>query len=454
MGFKKNFVWGAATSAYQIEGAWNEDGRGLSIWDVYTREPGCVFGGHTGDIACDHYHRFKEDVQIMKELGLKAYRFSISWPRLIPNGTGKINETGVQFYSELIDELLNNGIEPCITLFHWDYPYELYKKGGWMNSESVRWFAEYAALVVERFSDRVKRFITFNEPQCFIGLGYLTKEHAPGIKAPHRDIFVMCHNVLKAHGAAVIAMRKAAKQPIKIGYAPTATMTYPLTESREDIDAARKLLFECPSLDNWTWNVSWWSDPVILGKYPEDGLKKYKEYLPEITAEDMKLIHQPIDFYGQNIYQGLCVKAGENEKSEIVPHSTGYTKNAMQWPVTPKCLNWGPRFLYERYGLPIYITENGMAAHDTVSLDSKVHDPNRIDYIHRHLIELEKAIDSGAEVDGYFHWSLMDNFEWSNGYAERFGLVYVDYETQERIIKDSGYWYRDWIKNNGRIFNI
>lgn len=449
MGFKKDFVWGAATAAYQIEGAWNEDGRGMSIWDIYTHEPGRVFEGHTGDVACDHYHRFKEDVQLMKQLGLKAYRFSISWMRLMPNGKGEINEAGVRFYSELIDELLKNDIEPYITLFHWDYPYELYKRGGWMNPESVKWFADYASLVVELFSDRVKNFITFNEPQCFIGIGFLTKGHAPGLKVPNRDIFLMCHNVLKAHGAAVIAMRKVAKQPIKIGYAPTAVMTYPFTEKKEDIEAARKVLFACPPLEGeWTMNVSWWSDPVVLGKYPDDGLEKYKDYLPEITAEDMKLIHQPIDFYCQNIYQGVCVKAGVNGEPEIIPRKIGYTKNAMNWPCNPECIGWGTRFLYERYGLPVYITENGMAAHDTVSLDGKVHDPNRIDYIHRHLIELEKAIDAGAEVDGYFHWSLMDNFEWACGYAERFGLVYVDYETQERIIKDSGYWYNDWISKH------
>lgn len=446
MDFKKDFVWGAATSAYQIEGAWNEDGRGVSIWDVYTHEPGRVFDGHTGDTACEHYHRFKDDVRLMKEIGIKAYRFSISWTRLLPEGIGKVNDAGVRFYSELIDELLKNGIEPYITLFHWDYPYELYKRGGWMNPESVKWFAEYAELAVKCFSDRVKHFITFNEPQCFIGLGFRTAEHAPGIKAPHRDVFLMCHNVLKAHGAAVITMRKAAKQPIKIGYAPTGTMTFPMTERAEDIEAARSFLFQCTPLDNWTWNVSWWSDPVVLGTYPSDGLKAYKDFLPDITPEDMELIHQPIDFYGQNIYQGICVRAGADGTPEVVPHKHGYTKNAMQWPITPECLRWGPRFLYERYGLPVYITENGMAAHDTVSLDGKVHDPNRIDYTERHLAELLKAVKDGAVVDGYFYWSLMDNFEWAYGYSERFGLIYVDYEDQKRIIKDSGYWYRDWIK--------
>lgn len=448
MEFKKDFVWGAATSSYQIEGAWNED-RGLSIWDVFSHEPGRVFGNHTGDVACDHYHKFREDVLMMKEIGIKAYRFSISWTRLMPNGDGEINEKGIRFYSELIDELIKNDIEPYITLFHWDYPYELYKKGGWMNPDSVKWFADYAKLVVESFSDRVKHFITFNEPQCFIGLGFLKGEHAPGIKLPNRDVFLMCHNVLKAHGAAVIAMRKAAKQPIKIGYAPTGTMAIPMTESEKDIEAARRFMFKCPPLDRWGWNISWWSDPVFFGRYPEDGLEMYKDYLPEITPEDMELISQPIDFYGQNIYQGVRVRATENGEQEVVPHKTGYAKNSMHWPVTPECLRWGPRFLYERYGLPIYITENGMATHDTVSLDGRVHDPNRIDYIERHIAELLKAINDDAVIDGYFYWSLMDNYEWACGYSERFGLIYVDYENQKRIIKDSGYWYKEWIKSNG-----
>lgn len=446
MKFKNDFVWGAATSSYQIEGAYDEDGRGLSVWDVFAHEEGNVFAGHTGDIACDHYHKFRGDVKLMKEIGIKAYRFSISWSRVIPDGAGQVNEAGIKFYSDLIDELLKNGIEPYITLFHWDYPYELYKRGGWLNPDSVQWFADYAKLIAERLSDRVTHFITFNEPQCFIGLGYRQGEHAPGLKCANKDVFLMCHNVLKAHGAAVKAMREAAKRPIKIGYAPTGTMPIPSSESEADIKAAERLLFNCPDLGSWVWGVSWWSDPVVLGKYPEQGLKKYAEYLPEITDEDMKLISQPIDFYCQNIYQGVFVSADENGDFQTLPYKTGITKTAIQWNVTPECLRWGPRLLYERYGLPIYITENGMSAHDTISLDGRVHDPNRIDYTARHLAELEKAAADGADIAGYFHWSLMDNFEWACGYSERFGLVYVDFETQERIIKDSGYWYKNVIE--------
>lgn len=449
MGFDKNFVWGSATASYQIEGAWNEDGRGLSLWDVFCHEKGNVDEGHTGDVACDHYHRFREDVRLMKELGIKAYRFSISWTRIFPKGVGEVNEAGVRFYSELLDELVKNGIEPYITLFHWDYPYELHCKGGWLNDESVKWFADYAAKIAALYSDRCKNFITFNEPQCFIGTGYLTGNHAPGLRVSYRDIFRMCHNVLKAHGAAVIALRANAKQPLHIGYAPTCTADYPLTDSPEDIEAAKKCLFACPPLTRGVMrNVSWWSDPIMLGRYPEDGLALYKDYLPEITEEDMKLISQPIDFYAQNIYNGRAVISDGKGGWAYAPRTVGAAKTAIQWSVTPECLRWGPRFLYERYGCPVFITENGMSAHDAVSLDGKVHDPNRVDFLHRYLLELEKAVDDGADIRGYFLWSFMDNFEWAKGYTDRFGIVYVDYDTQERIPKDSAYWYRDWIEKH------
>ena len=449
MGFKKDFVWGAATAAFQIEGAWNEDGKGESIWDVFSQQEGNVFGNHTGNVACDHYHRYKEDIALMKELGIKAYRFSLSWPRIFPNGTGEVNEKGIKFYQDLIDELVKNGIEPYITLFHWDYPYALHKKGGWMNDESVKWFADYAAKVSELFSDRVKHFITFNEPQCFIGIGYLTGIHAPGWKVSYKDAFLMCHNVLKAHGAAVIALRENAKQPIKVGYAPTIKAFYPETESPRDIEAARKACFACPPLTrDVLWSSAWWSDPVVLGKYPEDGLKLYKDYLPEITQEDMKLINQPLDFYAQNIYNGHMVRAGENNEVELVERYKGFPKTAFTWPITPEILRWAPKFLYERYKLPFYISENGMSAHDVVSLDGRVHDSNRIDFLNRYINEYEKAADEGVDAEGFFLWSFMDNFEWASGYNERFGIVYVDYNTQERIPKDSAYWYKEWIEKH------
>lgn len=449
MGFAKDFVWGAATSSYQIEGTGRDSGKGQNIWDVFTKEPGRVYEGHTGDIACDHYHRFREDVAYMKELGLKGYRFSIDWSRVLPEGTGKVNEKGIDFYNALIDELLEQGIEPYITLYHWELPYDIYKRGGWMNPEIVEWFGQYARLVAERFSDRVKYFFTLNEPQCFVGLGFLQGCHAPGVKAPLRDTFEMAHNALKAHGRAVQMLRAYGKQNVQIGYAPTSGMCYPEKETPKDIEAARKALFALPDdLSNWTWNVSWWSDPVILGKYPEEGMKKYEKYLPVITDEDMKLISQPIDFYGQNIYNGRCIRMGTDGRPEEVRRPAGFPKTATKWPVTPEALYWGPKFLYERYRKPIYITENGMACHDTVSQDGKVHDPNRIDFLARYLKNLKRAAEE-IDIRGYFQWSLMDNFEWDKGYAERFGIIYVDFETQERIWKDSAYWYRDLIRRNG-----
>ena len=449
MGFAKDFVWGAATSSYQIEGTGRDSGKGQNIWDVFTKEPGRVYEGHTGDIACDHYHRFREDVAYMKELGLKGYRFSIDWSRVLPEGTGKVNEKGIDFYNALIDELLEQGIEPYITLYHWELPYEIYKRGGWMNPEIVEWFGQYARLVAERFSDRVKYFFTLNEPQCFVGLGFLQGCHAPGVKAPLRDTFEMAHNALKAHGRAVQMLRAYGKQNVQIGYAPTSGMCYPEKETPKDIEAARKALFALPDdLSNWTWNVSWWSDPVILGKYPEEGMKKYEKYLPVITDEDMKLISQPIDFYGQNIYNGRCIRMGTDGRPEEVRRPAGFPKTATNWPVTPEALYWGPKFLYERYRKPIYITENGMACHDTVSQDGKVHDPNRIDFLARYLKNLKRVAEE-IDIRGYFQWSLMDNFECDKGYAERFGIIYVDFETQERIWKDSAYWYRDLIRRNG-----
>ena len=454
MSFTEDFVWGAATSAYQIEGAWDEDGRGPSIWDICCHEGGHVYESHTGDAACDHYHRFREDVALMREIGLKAYRFSLSWSRLLPEGTGKVNEAGVRFYSELIDALLEHGIEPYITLFHWDLPYALYQRGGWMNPESVEWFGAYARLVAERFSDRASHFFTLNEPQCFVGLGFLNGAHAPWLRCPLRDTFAMAHNVLKAQGQAVRMLRQYGKQPLEIGYAPTCSAVYPERETPEDIEAARQVMFTIPEdLRDWTWNVSWWSDPVLLGRYPEEGLERFAPYLPKITEADMKLISEPIDVYAQNIYNGKCVRMEEDGRPEVVPRRPGFPRTANGWPITPEALYWGPKFLYERYGKPFYVTENGLSCHDVVSLDGKVHDPSRIDFLTRYLSQLKRA---AGEIDlrGYFQWSLMDNFEWEKGYSERFGLIFVDYRTQKRTLKDSAYWYRRIIQTGGSALSV
>ena len=453
MSFRKDFVWGAATASYQVEGAAYEDGKGLNIWDVFCKEDGHVYEHHTGDVACDQYHRYKEDVAIMKELGLKAYRFSVNWARILPEGTGKVNEKGLAYYDNLVNCLIENGIEPYMTLYHWDPPYALHQKGGWLNPQSPEWFYEYAKLMAAHFSDRVSHFFTFNEPQCTVGLGYVTGEHAPGLKVGPYDYFSIWHNVLKAHGRGVQAIREAAVRPVEIGMAPCGALYYPATDSKEDIEAARKANFSLPEADirAVSWDVAFCADPVFLGQYPEDIMKSFGQYFPKNAEKDLELISQPLDFYGQNMYNAVPVRADENGNPVRVDRYPGFPKTAIQWPVTPEVLYWAPKFLYERYQKPFYVTENGMSSHDWVSLDGKVHDASRVDFMHRYLREFKKAAADGVDLRGYFAWSLMDNFEWAYGYSERFGMVYVDYQTQKRTVKDSGLFYKDVIASNGEI---
>jgi beta-glucosidase len=447
MGFKKDFVWGAATAAYQIEGAYGANGKGLNVWDMLSRKEGFVKDAHNGDVACDHYNIYKDDIKMMAEMGIKAYRFSLSWARILPDGIGRVNEEGLKFYDNLINELVKYEITPYVTLFHWDYPYELYKKGGWLNSESSKWFEDYTKVVVDRYSDRVKYWMTINEPQCFIGLGHSEGRHAPGLKLSFDQVLLAAHNCLLAHGRAVKVIRQYAKLSPVIGFAPVGGIKMPVSSSKEDIEAAREAMFSVEHMG--IWSNSWYMDPVFLGKYPEEGLKAYEKYLPNITAEDMQIISQPIDFCGINIYKGDTVCKNSQGDFEYPKLKPGFPETSMEWTVTPEALYWGPKFLYERYKKPILITENGLANNDWVSLDGKVHDPQRIDFLHRYLKEYQKACDEGVETMGYFQWSLMDNFEWAEGYHKRFGLVYVDYESQKRIIKDSGYWYKTVIENNG-----
>lgn len=385
---------------------------------------------------------------MMKEMGLKNYRFSVSWPRLMPDGKGAVNQKGVDFYNRLIDELLKNDIRPFMTLFHWDYPSALQTLGAWENPDSVKWFADYAELIAKQYGDRVKDFITLNEPQCFIGLGYGMGEHAPGYKLPLSSTVPMAHHVLMSHGEAVKVLRANVKD-CRVGYAPCGDARIPASNSPEDIEAARKAYFDVPPAQYWYWNVSWWSDPVFFGKYPEEGAHLLK-YLPKGWENDMAGICQPLDFYCQNIYSGREVRAAANAQGyEETPHKVGRPRTAIGWPVTPDALYWGPRFLYERYKTPFIISENGMSCHDAESLDGAVHDPNRQDYMHRYLLAYKKAAEDGVDARGYFAWSLMDNYEWAYGYSERFGLVHVDYETQKRIVKDSAKWYKTVMESNG-----
>ncbi|AEF80244.1 GH1 family beta-glucosidase [Leadbettera azotonutricia] len=446
MPFRKDFIWGGASASYQVEGAAHEDGRGPSVWDMFCKQEGKVLNEASGDMACDHYHRYQEDVDIMKELGYKAYRFSIAWPRIIPDGDGPVNSKGLDFYDRLLDSLLKVGVTPYATLFHWDYPYALFRKGGWMNPSSPQWFADYTSAVAKRLGDRLKNYFTMNEPQCFIGISYDTTEHAPGIHFPIWDTLLMAHNVLLGHGRAVQALR-ALVPDAKIGYAPTGSAHYPASDDPMDREAARKAYFAVE--ERTFWSVSLWSDPVFLGKYPDELLARHGQHMPKIGPEDMSIISQKIDFLGQNIYNGAPVRCDGKGGYEYVPRKQGYAFTAAKWPVTPEALYWGPTFLWERYKTPIFITENGLSCQDVVSLDGKVHDPNRIDFLSRYLRCLRKASEDGADIRGYFHWCVTDNFEWAKGYTDRFGMVYCDFETQKRIIKDSGYWYRDMIKVNG-----
>lgn len=447
MPFPKNFVWGAATASYQIEGAATADGRGQTVWDMMCRKPGAVWSGHTGAVACDHYHRYAEDVQLMKQIGLQAYRFSVAWSRVLPDGVGTVNEKGLDFYDRLVDALIAAKITPYLTVFHWDFPQELFCQGGWLNRDSADWFADYAAILAKRLGDRVKHWITLNEPQCFIGLGLASGKHAPGLILPNHEVLRAGHHCLLAHGKGVQAIRANAGRKVEIGYAPVGCIKSPVGTSAKAIKVAKDAMFAIT--DTGHWSNTWWMDPVYLGKYPADGWALFGADVPPVKAGDLATIHQPLDFCGVNIYGSSDVTLDDEGRRVEQKRPVGHPTTAFRWEVAPAALRWGPRFLWERYQLPVYITENGLSCTDWVSLDGKVHDPNRIDFTQRYLLELEQAIADGAKVGGYFHWSLLDNFEWGEGYKERFGLVHVDYPTGTRTPKDSAKWYAKVIKTNG-----
>ena len=456
MSFPEGFVWGAATASCQIEGAAHIDGKGLSIWDVFCRNPGRISDGSSPEGSAHHYHLFREDVELMAGLGIQAYRFSISWPRILPDGTGEVNERGIRFYEELVDALLAKNIQPWITLFHWDYPQALLDKGGWLNDESSNWFADYVRVIVDRLSNRVCHWITINEPQVFIEYGHQTAKHAPGWKLSFPEILRVCHNTLLAHGKAVRTIRERARKTPVIGVAPVGIIGVPVTDSENDIAAARRATFGINR--GSCWNNIWFGDPMVFGNYPPEGLSLFGDLMPSFPPSDLQVIKQPLDFFGTNIYTADLMRAGE-DKGEVTsspgesfervhPHS-GCPITAMDWPVIPESLYWGPRFLHERYKLPLVITENGMASHDWPCLDGKVHDSFRIDYTSRYLQQLRRACDEGIPCLGYFHWSLMDNFEWGFGYSRRFGLIFIDFQTQKRILKDSSAWYQETIRSHG-----
>jgi beta-glucosidase len=448
--FPESFTWGAATASYQVEGGWNAEGKGPSVWDMFTHRPGTVENGDRGDTGCDHYHLWEEDLELMKRIGLEAYRFSVSWPRVIPEGIGKVNDTGLGFYDRLVDGLLEAGVEPWLTLFHWDFPYALYLKGGWLNPDVSRWFGDYTAVLVDALSDRVSNWISLNEPQCFIGLGHLTGEHAPGLRLGFDEALRVAHNALLAHGTAVDAIRSRAKHKPRVGVAPVGVVKMPATATEENIELARQEMFSIKARN--FWNHAWFGDPMVLGHYPEDGLRLFGDAVPDFPASDLDRICRPLDFYGINLYfPEYIVEADGTLRhcmgGELDGSKTEFT--ALGWPVKPEAMYWGLRFLHERYRLPMVVTENGLANPDWPAQDGAVHDPQRIDFIGRYLLQVHRAIAEGVDVRGYFAWTLMDNFEWSLGYRPRFGLIHVDYPSRKRTLKDSAWWYSKVIGSRG-----
>lgn len=429
MTFPENFLWGAASAAAQIEGAWMEDGRTPSIWDV--ADPKRFRDGASPHVACDHYHRYKEDVALMKALGIKSYRFSISWSRVIPE-KGKVNSKGIAFYRDLIRELCSAGIEPLVTLYHWDMPLWVYEDGGWEKENIIGHYCDYVRVVMEELSGDVTYWMTFNEPQVFIMMGYVAGTYAP-FKHKVFTFKKLVRNMLVAHGEGVQVIRKYAKCPPKIGIAMAAASYIPDDDSPEALEKARYYSFEHMI---GAGSNSQWMDPVVLGR----GAGMMRNYLKQ---KDLEIISQPIDFIGVNVYQP------SNPMMPGYRENPNARKTAMGWLIDGRCLYWTIRYYYERYRLPILVTENGMANNDAVAEDGKVHDAIREEFLHDYLGNVKRAVTEGIPVLGYQHWSVMDNLEWCEGFGPRFGLIHVDYKTQKRTIKDSGYAYAEIIRTNG-----
>ena len=441
--FPNDFLWGAATASYQIEGAWEEDGKGPSIWDQFSHQPYRIQNNDTGDVACDHYHRYPEDISLMKSLGLQSYRFSIAWPRVFPQGTGQINPKGLAFYDQLVDRLLESGITPCPTLYHWDLPQALQEKGGWANRDSADWFADYAQIVFKRLGDRVKFWFTLNEPHVssFIGYGY--GRHAPGI-ADTSMAYQTAHHLLMAHGKSVQAFR-AGGYPGKIGIVLNLYHYKPDSPSEADHLACQRVY----ERDNALFLSS-----IFNGTYPQYLFQWIDTHQPQIKPGDMETISTPLDFLGINYYMSFKVSydpTGDLMRARAEQISSpGWGQTEMGWNVHPEGLTKLLQHVSSDYTkLPIYITENGAAFPDVPDETGFVRDPARLNYLRTHLTAVYNAIKTGVNLKGYFVWSLLDNFEWALGYAPRFGIVRVDYKTQKRTPKLSAHWYKKTIRNNG-----
>jgi len=449
--FPPDFCWGAATAAYQIEGAAQEDGRKPSVWDTFSRVAGHVKNGDTGDVACDHYHRFAADVKLMAELGIKHYRFSIAWPRVIPEGRGAVNEKGVDFYRRLVDALLAHGITPHATLFHWDSPQALEDRyGSWRSREMADDFAEYCSQTVKRLGDRVTNWMTINEIYCFTYMGYgvgQTPQHAPGtIVASRQEVLQTVHHALLAHGLGCQAIRAATPKPASVSLVVNFDSYIPVIETPENIAAARRAFVA--EEHNGTVLV-----PALTGAYNPQALAALGANAPKIQAGDLKIIAQPLDVLGYNIYTGSYVRAAGNERGyELLPLPREYPQMHMPWlNLVPESLYWGVRMISEALGkkeLPILITENGCATEDDLTAKGEIFDLSRVMYLRAYLRNALRAVDEGYPLKGYFHWSLLDNFEWSWGYTRRFGLTHVDYATQQRTPKQSFRWYQEVMRTN------
>jgi beta-glucosidase len=441
--FPKGFLWGSATASYQVEGAVNEDGRGPTIWDTFSHIPGNVVNNATGDVADDHYHRYKEDVQLMKSMGVKSYRFSVAWSRVFPQGAGTPNSKGLDFYNRLVDELLANDIQPFATLYHWDLPQALQDNGGgWESRDTSKAFGDYAGYVAENLSDRVKHFFTINEFGAFVELGYRVGVHAPGLKLPPGRFNQTRHHAVLGHGLAVQAIRAKAKPGTRVGLAENMTICVPIIETVQQIEAATRAAREL--------NAPYMT-VIQEGKYTDAYLAAAGPNAPKFTPEDLKIISSPLDFVGINIYTPLYVRADSSPLGfAVVPPPKSYPHMASWWlSIGPEALYWGPHHVAKIWNVKeIYITENGCSSSDVPAPDGIVYDTDRVMFLRNYLTQLQRATADGVPVRGYFLWSLMDNFEWADGYTNRFGLHYVDYASQKRTPKLSAAFYREVISRN------
>jgi beta-glucosidase len=441
--FPQGFLWGSATASYQVEGAVHEDGRGPTIWDTFSHLPGSITAGDTGDVSTDYYHRYKQDIALMKELGLRSYRFSTAWSRIFPTGRGAPNPKGLDFYNRVVDELLANGIEPFCTLYHWDLPQPLQDNGGWENHDTAQAFADYASYVADRLSDRVHHFMTMNEIRTFVELGYQQATHAPGLKLSAARVAQLNHYAVLGHGLAVQAIRASARPGTKIGIADNVQATTPLIETTPHIQAATRAMRE---------QNAQYLTVIREGRYTDAYLRRLGPNAPKFTAEEMKIISSPLDFVGLNIYQPTYVRADDSELGyAVVNPPASFPHMYSPWLyVGPEAIYWATRLVNQLWNpKELYITENGASSSDVPEGDGTIVDSDRIMYLRNYLGQLHRAIAEGVPVKGYFVWSLLDNFEWADGYGKRFGIVYVDYATQKRTPKMSAMFYREVIARGG-----